>query len=254
MIDGHIHFNKQPYTLEIVNEMVKTALSKGIDEIWLLDHTHKFKEFAFLYSTLRDDLTVAWYQKKSPIPIQEYFDFIKEVKSHEWPIKIKFGLEVCYFPEHEKQLKEVLNSLPTFDFLIGSVHFEFGSGIDIKKEICEKYDIIEFNKEYFKIEEQAIKSRLFTVIGHPDLIKLYSNISNTEIYLPMIEHLASTFEQYNQLTENNSGLVRHGFPYPGLSEQVIKVFKKHHVKFHRSSDAHEAKDIGRCFEELEENI
>ena len=54
MIDGHIHFEKQPYNLDTVNSMVEVALSKGINEIWLLDHTHKFKEFSFLYQNLKE--------------------------------------------------------------------------------------------------------------------------------------------------------------------------------------------------------
>ncbi len=64
MIDGHIHFHKQAYLLETVESMVKVAIEKGIDEIWLLDHTHKFKEFDFLYQNLKEDLTVKWYSKK----------------------------------------------------------------------------------------------------------------------------------------------------------------------------------------------
>ena len=76
MIDGHIHFEKQPYTLEIVENMVRTAMEKGIDEIWLLDHTHKFKEFSFLYQNLKEDLTVKWYAKKKPISGWEYIELL----------------------------------------------------------------------------------------------------------------------------------------------------------------------------------
>lgn len=36
MIDGHIHFNNQPYTLETIQNMVNVALEKGVDKLYLL--------------------------------------------------------------------------------------------------------------------------------------------------------------------------------------------------------------------------
>ena len=254
MIDGHIHFEKQPYSLDIVESMVKTAMEKGIDEIWLLDHTHKFKEFGFLYQNLKEDLTVKWYAKKKPISVWEYIEFIGYIKSKKWPIKIKFGLEVCYFPDSEKQLRKVLDSLPKFDFIIGSVHFEFGTAIDIKKELQDRFDIAELYIEYFNIQRKAVRSRLFDVIGHPDAIKQYGNYPDRELYLHLIEEFAEELAKYNQMVENNSGLMRHGFPYGGMSEDMLNIFKKHNIKYHRSSDAHVYQYIGRAFDTLKESL
>lgn len=254
MIDGHIHFEKQPYTLDTVNSMVETAISKGIDEIWLLDHTHKFKEFAFLYKNLTDETSINWYKKKKPISIWEYIEFIGYIKSKKWPIKIKFGLEICYFPESENELKKVLNSLPDFDFLIGSVHFAFGTMIDYSKELQEKFDINQLYTEYFNIQKRAVESRIFDVIGHPDSIKLFGNYPNEDLDSLLIEDFAKVLAKYNQKVENNSGLIRHGFPYGGMSPKMLEIFKKNNVKFHKSSDAHTYLDIGRIFEKIDYNI
>ena len=54
MIDGHIHFHDQPYSLSLIKKMIKVAQEKGIDELFLLDHTHKFYEFDFLYTSLKE--------------------------------------------------------------------------------------------------------------------------------------------------------------------------------------------------------
>ena len=32
MIDGHIHFEKQAYSLDVVKSMVQTAIDKGIEK------------------------------------------------------------------------------------------------------------------------------------------------------------------------------------------------------------------------------
>ncbi|MCR5309374.1 MAG: histidinol-phosphatase HisJ family protein [Bacilli bacterium] len=254
MIDGHIHFEKQPYSLEIVENMVKTAMEKGIDEIWLLDHTHKFKEFSFLYQNLKEDLTVRWYSKKSPISIWEFIQFKDYIQSKKWPIKIKFGLEVCYFPETEDILRKVLDTLPKFDFLIGSVHFEFGTAIDINKELQDRFNIRDLYIEYFEIQKKAVRSRLFDVIGHPDAIKQYGNYPDEKLYLELIEDFAKELSKYNQQVENNSGLLRHGFPYGGMSKEMIEIFDKYNIKYHRSSDAHKFEDIGRAFDTLKECV
>ena len=135
MIDGHIHIENQPYSIELINNMVKTAIEKGIDEINVLDHSHKFKEFSFLYSSLKDDYSISWYNKKNPISISNYLQFIEEVRKINFPVKINFGLEICYFEDKEDELMNVLSLLPKFDFLIGSVHFVDGIGIDAQADV-----------------------------------------------------------------------------------------------------------------------
>ena len=254
MIDGHIHFENQPYTIDTVNSMVEIALSKGIDEIWLLDHTHKFKEFAFLYENLADETSIKWYKNKEPISIWEYFQFICYIKSKKWPISIKFGLEVCYFPESEEELKKVLKTLPELDFLIGSIHFVKGTAIDYKKELQEKFDINDLYISYFEAQNKAVESQIFDVIGHPDAIKLFGNYPNEKLLNELIEDFAKTCKKFNQRVENNSGLIRYGFSYPGMSEMMLKTLQKYDVKFHKSSDAHKYSDIGRVFELMIENI
>ena len=257
MLDGHIHIHRQPYDLSTIKNMVNTAIEKGIDELNILDHTHKFLEFDFLYTNLRDKYSKAFYlnKKNSQIPIKEYIDFIKEVKSHSWPIKLNFGLEVCYFKEHEDELKEYLKSIEPFkfDFLIGSIHFTDGMCVDLCKEIFLENDVDIFYEHYFRDLKDAISSKIFNIIAHPDLIKLYGFYPSYSL-IPLYEELAKQFKKYNQMTENNSGIIRHGYPYPGMAKELIDILKRYDVKFVKSSDAHIYNDIGRVFDQLEDNL
>ncbi len=45
MIDAHVHIEFGEYAIEYIERMVDKAREKGITEIWVLDHTHKFLEF-----------------------------------------------------------------------------------------------------------------------------------------------------------------------------------------------------------------
>ena len=47
--DVHIHLEKGSYTAEWVEQFVREAVSKGIQEIWLLEHCYLFPEFVPMY-------------------------------------------------------------------------------------------------------------------------------------------------------------------------------------------------------------
>ena len=257
MIDGHIHIERQNYDLDLINKMIEVAIAHGVDELNILDHTHKFIEFNFLYTTLKEQRSINWYNSKVPYqkPIQEYLDFIKLVKSKKLPIKLNFGLEVCYFKEHEQELREYLESLKPFkfDFLIGSIHYVDSVAVDLCKEIYDDLDIDHFYKQYFEDIIEMINSKMFTFIAHPDLYKLYAPKPSFDL-TPFLERLCQTLKDNNQETENNSGLIRYGFPYPGLSKELLEMFDKYKIKYHRSSDAHKYQDIGRVFEQLKSSV
>ena len=53
MIDGHVHLENGPLTKDYVYEFIDEAIKKGIDELQILDHTHRFKEFAPIYESYR---------------------------------------------------------------------------------------------------------------------------------------------------------------------------------------------------------
>ena len=257
MIDGHIHFNNQPYTLETIQNMVDTAMKKGIDKLYLLDHTHKFFEFRFLYSSLTEEKTVAARERvfSREINLSEYLNFIKEVKKHHWPIKLLFGLEVCYSKEHNEEFKEVINKLLPFkfDFLIGSVHFVDGAAIDLDKSIYLTRDVDTFYKHYFDSLYSLVESQIFTFVAHPDLFKLFDIFPSFDLE-PYFNRFCELLIKYDMETENNTGSLRFGFPYPGVSPKLLKAYKKYHVKFHRSSDAHKFEDIGRAFDQIESSV
>lgn len=250
MIDAHIHIEKGEYTSEYMDKIVSEAINKGLSEIWVLDHTHKFIEFKPIYQDILDnEFNRSWYLNKKLISITEYLKFIKLMHTKNYPMKIKFGLEVCYFESKENQLREILNQYH-FDFLIGSVHFIDGFAFDLSIEIWKNQNVDHLYQRYYQIMESLIKSKMFTSLAHPDSIKLfnyYPSYDLTDTYY----RIAKLLLKYNVQTENNSGLIRFGFSYPGLNEKLFTVFKEENVIINRASDAHKVEDVGRCFDQLE---
>lgn len=249
MIDGHIHFHKQPYSLETINKMVEVAKMNNIDELYLLDHTHKFSEFKSLYESLKHNQAAwKWYQKKQPISINDYLEFVIDIKKKEFPVKIKFGLEVCFFSDKINWLKTELSKYP-LDFFIGSVHFIDGFTFDSSEQVWEGQDIDHMYQRYYEIMEELIKSELFSHLAHPDSIKLFHYYPSYDLN-STYQRIAKLLNTYHLPTENNTGLWRYQFHYPGLIPTFYQILKENDVKIIKASDAHTYDKIGYQFHEI----
>ena len=53
MIDGHVHLERGPLSPEYVWEFIDEARRKGISELQILDHTHRFREFRDMYEAMK---------------------------------------------------------------------------------------------------------------------------------------------------------------------------------------------------------
>lgn len=64
MTDVHIHIERGPYTKEWIDKFVKQAVNSGMDKIYLLEHSHRFVEFAPMYVSICEysDYQKNWYQ------------------------------------------------------------------------------------------------------------------------------------------------------------------------------------------------
>ena len=49
MIDGHMHLENGPLTVEYAMKFVDAGVKAGMDTIQILDHTHRFLEFQEMY-------------------------------------------------------------------------------------------------------------------------------------------------------------------------------------------------------------
>ena len=105
MIDGHMHLENGPLTKEYVLEFVEEAHKKGIDKIQILDHTHRFIEFEPIYMELKDyEVQKTWLENKKmkfKDHLADFVNLMEDVKAMDLPIKVTYGLEVCYVPQHE---------------------------------------------------------------------------------------------------------------------------------------------------------
>ena len=110
MVDVHVHLEKGEYSVEWVRQFISWAQKRNISEIYFLEHTHIFRECSCLYEEMAgfNPYQEKWYEAKyrKARPLEEYLCFAGRMKKERFPVRIRFGLEVCYSPEHGNQKTE----------------------------------------------------------------------------------------------------------------------------------------------------
>ncbi len=254
MIDCHIHLERGPYTIKWLNKFIETAANRGINEIYLLEHSHRFIEFIPMYEPIctYSEYQREWFKRNNDrnLSIKRYIDFIQEAKQIPYPINVKFGLEVCYFEDYEQLIKDVVGCYP-FDFITGSVHWVDGFGFDHKKELWSKIDVDITYKRYFEIMQKLIESNLFTGVAHPDSIKVFGHKPSYELR-DTYKKIADLLCKYNMYAEQSGGLyLNYGKDCElGMNRVMLKVLLDKGVKILTASDAHSPNDVGANISEL----
>lgn len=253
MVDGHIHIERGEYTYEWVNQFVNKAVEKHIDEIWLLEHCYRFNEFVPMYRSVcaYSKYIDTWFHKKAGVlKLEDYLSLINKIKNNQYSVKIKFGLEICYFKEFEDFVVE-LTTGKDFDFLLGSVHFVDNFAFDHKEEHWNGINVDEIFRKYFETSISLARSGIYDGIAHPDSIKLFGykpSYSLTNYY----ERLAKELSKNGIYAEQNSGVYRRcpDTAELGMDHEMLKIMRNNNVKIITASDAHCPDDVGDRILEL----
>lgn len=257
LIDGHIHLENGPLSVAYVMRFVEAGVKKGLDVLQILDHTHRFIEFAPMYESLKkaSHYQKEWFDKKQLQPLADYHRLIAEMKRMDLPLQLKWGLEVCYTPEAKPLLRDLLAAYP-YDFIIGSIHSIDGLLYDMpfsKEILWEKQSTASIYRRYYEIMEDMIASDLFTQIGHPDQLKLFGYEPGYDL-TATYERIAEAAFVHNVFMENNTGIhYRYHHPDIGTNSQFLSILKKHGVKIMTASDAHVPEHVGMLIREISES-
>lgn len=260
MRDVHVHFlhGQGKYSIEFFEGFISTAQKADIDEIYLLEHTHQFYEFEKVYTSVKNynSFQRDWISQRMNGSIDSYLSFIESVKGRIYPVKVKFGLEVCYIPETADRLSDCLKQYD-FDFLTGSVHWIDGWGFDHakQKEIWRAVNVNDIYKRYYSIMCELCDSGLFSGLAHPDSIKCFGYQSSCDLKDTYYE-LAHALNRNNMYAENSGGL-RLNYNQDlqlGLNQELLQILKENKVILMTASDAHKQSDVGANIKELQAMI
>ncbi|WP_026486504.1 histidinol-phosphatase [Caldanaerobius polysaccharolyticus] len=240
--DYHVHLENGPYTIEWLSEFVRHGQSRNVAEIGFSEHGYRFKQAYHLICT--DGYRGSWVEKHGGEDIEEYIGLIEKAKHRGFSVKL--GIELDYIPEKEEEIRQFVKQYP-FDYVIGSIHWLGDWGIDLDPRDWEDKDVYDAYKRYFEILKQAAKSRIFSFLGHPDVIKVFG-YKPWEDITELYEDAAKVIAENGQCVEVSTAGLRKpvGEMYP--SQVFLEILSKYGVPVILNSDAHYPEHVGYMFD------
>jgi histidinol-phosphatase (PHP family) len=158
---------------------------------------------------------------------------------------IRKGVEIDYQYCFEDEIAEWLQN-KEFDFVIGSVHY-LNHEI-INQRLVMNRDMGKIYNAYFGEVTQSIKSRLFDVIGHFDIVNRFIDKRKINLksgYFKGVRKILKQIIENNVYLEINSKGVRYNYRDLMPSKEIIEeYFEAGGQLISVGSDAHSKEDIG----------
>jgi len=234
MIDLHNHTPLCKHAKGNPEEFIKKAIEKGIKIYGFADHAPM--EFDYEYRMGFDEM-------------EKYEKEIKKLKEkYKDKIDILIGYEVDFTPMVDKRVLE-----RKVDYLIGSVHFLDNWGFDNPEFIkeWEERNVDDVYKEYFaKIEEMA-NSKLFNIVGHFDLVKVFGHKPKSNIK-DLAKRAIKAIKKANMTVEINTAGLRKPVKEAYPSDELLEMILNEGIDITLSSDAHSPEEVGyKLYETIE---
>ena len=232
-IDLHNHTTRCNHAEGTIDDYIRKAIAEGIDIFGFSDHAPM--DFDPQYRMGFEEMT-------------EYEAEVREAKKrYADKIEIRLGYEVDWLPGHVD--RRVLEA--EVDYLIGSVHFIDRWGFD-NPEFIGKYegaDIDGIWRDYFDLVKAMAESRLFDIVGHLDLIKVFKYVPRTDVRL-IAEEAMDAIAEADMVIELNAAGYRKpiGEAYPG--RELLQMAFERNIPITFGSDAHTPEQVGFKKEEL----
>jgi histidinol-phosphatase (PHP family) len=246
--DLHVHSNFSFDGQGTVQEYCDRAAAGGVQEICFLEHLDLYP----------------------PDPYCRYLDqgayaaAIAEARAKFGDrLKIRKGVEVTYLPALEREIAESVEG-KGYDCVAGGVHLIFGGegGISEEMEALEtfsRHEPFEVYADYFEQVAAAVRSGLFDVICHLDLVQRYGvqylkEFDFSRWYGQLRRILEGMIKREIALEINSSGLRQApNSPYP--SRAVLKLYRELGGRLITlGSDAHQPENLATGLDPCREMV
>jgi len=227
IVDLHNHTPLCNHAEGTIDEYVQAAIKQGTSIFGFSDHAPM--DFEPEYRMKFEDM-------------QKYEEDVLSAKEkYKNDITILLSYEVDYLKNHMDE--RVLNV--DVDYLIGSVHFINEWGFDNPEFIgrYEKEDIDDIWQKYFDAIEEMANTKLFNVVGHLDLIKVFKFMPTKNI-TEIAQNALLAIKKADMVLEMNVAGYRKpiGESYP--SKELLEEAFKLEIPITFSSDAHKPEQVG----------
>ncbi len=243
VVDYHMHLEQGEFTLPWLEEFVRTARARGVDEICITEHSYRFVQAHGL-------LDNEWAREREDADLDAYVALIQDAKAAGLPVKL--GIEMDYVPGKEREIAAFLDGYP-WDLVLGSVHWLGDWGIDLDPATWAGRDVRQVWHDYFAVLRQAAASGLFDVLSHPDLVKIFGFRPDGDVSDLLEETVAAVAATGVAIEVSSAGLRKPvGQIYPDRA--ILDLARSHGIPITLASDAHHPRDVGHAYPQLIEYV
>jgi len=238
LTDCHIHTERCGHAVGTVDEYVAAGVKHGLLGMVITEHL-----------ALPDDLDP---HRNLSMPACDLDDYLVEVDltRQRYPeIEVISGIEADFLPGREgataMALAAAKNRSDGVRMVLGSVHFIDGWVFDDPNRIeeWERHDVDVAWRDYFSLWCDAVRSGMFDVMAHPDLVKKFGHrptFDPRELYAEAARVASSA----GVLIEVSTAGLRKPVAelYPG--HELLAAFRQAGVAATAGSDAHDPSEVG----------
>jgi histidinol-phosphatase (PHP family) len=232
--DYHSHTPLCRHATGSPEEYAAAARAAGLSEYGISDH-----------APARPEPFDDWRMDEAELPA--YFDWIDRARAAAGPLPVRAGMECDWLPGCEGWIEDLAGRYP-WDYLIGSVHYLGDWDFDNPKWLGRwaESDVEAVWAHYWNAYAAMARSRLFDIMGHPDLVKKFSHRPPGDLarfYAPAIEAIA---ESGGTIELNTAGWHKpcaEAYPHP----RFLELARQAGIPLVISSDAHAPGEVARDF-------
>jgi histidinol-phosphatase (PHP family) len=237
IVDYHMHLRDEreriAHDAHSVEPFVEAAHDAGVDEIGFTEHAYYFTQLRTLWS-------VPYQVERCAYDLDAYVGAVLQARERGLPVKL--GLELDYVPGREDETRALLAPYP-WDYLLGSVHFVDGLGIDGAPRLADAVGVEEMWRRYFEMLARAASSGLFDSLSHPDLAKVFGDRVEFD-YTDISDAIADSGVAVEVSTAGLRKPVGELYPHPDF----LAACRERGVPVTIGSDAHVPSLVGRDFD------
>ncbi len=246
LTDSHIHSCFSSDSDTPCEQIIQTAIKKGMNSICFTDHND------YGYPLENGNLMFA-------LDFSSYVDTLSALKErYKGQITIRIGVEQGLQSSYSQQIN-AYDAKKQLDFIIGSSHLVYGED-PYYKEYWEKYSVEESIRTYYESMLDNIQTCTnFDVYGHLDYIVRYAPNQdrdyNWHTYEDIIDEVLRALIAHGKGIEINTAGLKYGLKEPNPCHDILE-------KYHSlggeiitiGSDAHTTEYIGYKFEQMKDYL
>lgn len=258
LADYHVHTYYSDDSAYPMEDCVKDAIAKGIEELCFTEHA----DYGIKYDW--DDVKEPVYREVAPgrkelLMNCDYKKYFREIaylkKKYEGKITIHQGMEFGMQRHTIDRYQKLFDTYP-FDFIILSVHEvgdkEFWNNEFQKGRTQEEYNLAYYDELLYLVQHYHD----YSILGHLDLITRYDPEGKIDFSIiePIVTEILKTVIADGKGIEFNTSYHRYGLScttpcteilslYKDLGGTIITIGSDSHKKEHLSAYIDEAKSI-----------